>query len=698
MNIKKSIVLRVRIAFLLIFLFSVAVVFRLVKIQVVEGEKWRTMARENLIQYRTVKATRGNIYSDNGSLLATSLPFYKVAFDPTIANDELFYSGIDSLAYHLSSFFRDRSVQEYKRMMINARRSDRRYLILNARTINYQARKELSSWPIFREGRMKGGIIFEKENVRFKPFSTLAKRTVGFMKEDRGAGLEYSFNEILAGRDGEALFRKMAGGNWMPLQGEAEAAPQQGLDIVTTIDINLQDVAESALMRHLQEHDADYGCAVLMEVKTGEIKAMANLTKRNNGAYIEDINYAVGNQGLTEPGSTFKLASMIALLEDAKLDPTDSVDTGEGVYEFYDKKMTDSKPGGYGKITLNHAFEKSSNIAVSRLVDEHFGHQPQKFLDYIHKFGLDEPTGFHMVGEAVPYIKKINDKSWSGISLPWMSIGYELKLSPLHTLTFYNGVANNGRMIRPVIVKKVKSADDIIREYKTEVIRDRICSDETLKKVRMMLEGVVQRGTANNINDADYRIAGKTGTALKIKDGKYIRSYYTSFVGFFPAEKPKYSCIVVIDNPKGFKQYGSDVAAPVFKEIADKVYSGDLDLHLPMARKGRANEGVFPRIRSGYIEDLSLICNEMGIANHTKAPSAEFVSAKIVDNSIHWQPGTRFQDMVPNVKGMRLRDALYLLENSGLKVKYSGAGRVAEQSLEPGARVVKGGVIYIRLS
>ncbi|MFN6945246.1 MAG: penicillin-binding protein [Cytophagaceae bacterium] len=701
MNIKKSIVLRVRIAFLLIFIFSVAIIWKLVKIQVVEGEKWRELAKENVIQYRLVKATRGNIYSDNESLLATSLPFYKVAFDPTIARDDIFDAGIDSLSLKLSTYFRDRSSEEYKRKIINARKANRHYLVLNKEEmVNFQTKKMMSQWPIFREGRMKGGVIFEKADLRFRPFSTLAKRTIGFVNEEyKGAGLEFSFNEILAGRDGEALFRRMAGGNWKPLEGEPDAAPKQGYDIVTTLDVNLQDVAESALLRHLQDHDADYGCVVLMEVATGEIKAMANLTKKKDGVYREDYNYAVGDQGLTEPGSTFKLASVIALLEDAKLNPTDSVDTGEGVFEFYDQVMTDSKPGGYGKITIKEAFEKSSNIAVSRLVNEHFGHQPQKFLDRIHRLGLDEPIGFQMAGEAIPYIKKTNDKRWSGITLPWMSIGYELQLSPLQTLTFYNGIANNGKVIKPIIVKKVKFADDVIEVFETSVIKDQICSKETLAKVRGMLEGVVERGTASNINNSVYRIAGKTGTVKKLVNGRYMKNYYTSFVGYFPAERPKYSCIVVIDNPKGYKQYGSDVAAPVFKEIADKVFASDLELQFPVSRKQYiVQEGIFPRVRAGHVEDLSLICNELGVSNHISKKVDDWVVAKIVDNSIHWQKRNSVQGLVPDVSGMRLRDALYVLENSGLRVKYTGSGRVVEQSQSPGATILKGSQIVIRLS
>jgi cell division protein FtsI (penicillin-binding protein 3) len=669
----------------------------MVKVQTVDGERWRKLAQENIMQYRVVKATRGNIYSDNGSLLATSLPFYKLAIDPARIDSKIYREGIDSLTILLSSYFKDKSKEEYRRKIEDARTSNKRYLILNHTMVNYQVKKQMSKWPILREGRSKGGVVFEKVEKRFKPFSYLAMRTIGFVNEDnKGAGLEYSFNKYLAGRNGEALFRKMAGGNWKPIHDESEVRPKQGIDIQTTIDINLQDVAESSLLKHLAEHDADKGCVILMEVGTGEIKAMANLGKLKDGGYTEIYNYGVGNEGLTEPGSTFKLASMIALFEDSNIQLTDSIDTGKGTFEFYDKSMTDSKPGGYGKITVQEAFENSSNIAVSRLINDHFHLKPQKFLDYIFQMGLSEKIGFQMEGEAAPYIKKPGDKSWSGITLPWMSIGYELKLSPLHTLTFYNGVANNGKVIQPIIVKEVKVADVTIEKYETKVLNDKICSDRTLSMVKAMLEGVVERGTAKNISNAIYKIAGKTGTAQRIVDKRYTQTHYTSFVGYFPADKPKYSCIVVIDNPKGYKLYGSDVAAPVFKEIADKIYARDLDLHKP-AVKVLAQEGVFPVIRSGYYEDLRYICNQMSISNHMNSEEDEWVFASVSDNSVLWNKKEVIKNLMPNVTGMRLRDALYILENMGLKVKVSGTGRITEQSIAPGTRIGKGNQVNLMM-
>lgn len=698
MNIKKSIVLRARIAFLAVLVFSLAVVYRLVKVQVVDGEKWRKMAQENVMQYKVVKATRGNIYSDNGSLLATSLPFYKIALDPAEIDDKVFKEGLDSLCLLLSNYFKDRSPKEYERRIRDAKAENRRYMMLNHTMVNYQTKKMMSQWPVFREGRIKGGVIFEKVEKRFRPFSYLAMRTIGFVNEDNnGVGLEKSFNEYLAGRDGEALFRKMAGGNWKPVHDETEVRPKQGVDIQTTIDINLQDVAESSLLRHLTLHDADKGCVILMEVQTGEIKAIANLGKLASGGYTEIYNYAVGNEGLTEPGSTFKLASMIALFEETNVQLTDTVDTGNGIYKFYDRNMVDAKPGGYGKITVQEVFEKSSNVGTSILINEHFGVKPQKFVDYIYNMRLAEPINFQLKGEAIPYIKKQSDRSWSGITLPWMSIGYELKLAPIHTLTFYNAVANGGKMIQPIIVKEVKSADQSLEKFKTKVLKEKICSDRTLEMVKIMLEGVVERGTARNINNTVYKIAGKTGTAQIIENRQYTKNYYTSFVGYFPADRPKYSCIVVIDNPKGFNRYGADVAAPVFKEIADKIYARDLDMHAPLEKPVVTVHGVFPVIKAGYFQDLRLICNEMSISNHLKSEEEDWVEAKASQNAVFFDKRQAIKDKMPEVTGMRLRDALYILENLGLTVSFSGNGRIVHQSVSPGANISKGAQVYLTL-
>lgn len=695
MSIKRSILLRVRIAFLVVSLFALALFFRMAEIQFVEGEKWKAMAEEINLQYKTVPAVRGNIYAEDGSLLATSLPFYRVAFDPSIASDELMESSVDSLSMLLSRFFGDHSPVEYKRRILNARAKGRQYLILNRDKINYLSKKEMEKWPVFREGKYGGGVIFEKVNERYKPFSFLGARTIGHINENnKGAGLEYSFNEYLAGRDGKGLFQKMVGSYWKPIYDGTQVKPVAGYDIVSTIDVNIQDVAQSSLMKALIEHEADYGSAVVMEVKTGEIKAISNLTRYENGNYGESYNHAVG--GLTEPGSTFKLASVIALMEEVHLNLNDSIDAGDGKYEFYDRVMTDHEYGGYGMISFKDAFSHSSNIAISRWVNHHFGLKPERFVNYIQSMGLSDRVGFQIKGEGMPYIKRPGDKSWSGVSLPWMSIGYELKLTPIQVLAFYNAVANDGKMIQPIIVKSVKQADKDVETYESGVLNEQICSRETLEKVKVMLESVIEEGTASNIKNSYYKIAGKTGTAQKLKNGRYTRQYYTSFVGYFPADAPKYSCIVVIDDPKGFQRYASSVAAPVFKNIADKIYATDLEIHEPLPEQFAREEGVFPVIQAGRYDDLQTVMKTLAI-EHEPTDAAEWVRAERAGNKVSWNESTTSFEYIPDVRGMTMRDAIFLLENRGLKVDYQGNGRVLKQSQQPGNKVIKGSKINLQL-
>jgi cell division protein FtsI (penicillin-binding protein 3) len=688
--------LRVRIAFLLICLFALSAIGRIVHLQTAEDNKWAKLGNEIDLQYKTVQATRGNIYSDNGSLLATSLPFYRLAFDPTIADEALYRAKVDSLCRLLSRHFGDYSATHYKRKIHNARLSGRQYIILNRQVVQYQHKKMMMEWPIFREGRLGGGIIFEKVDRRVRPFSYLGYRTIGFVNDNNdGAGLEYSFNRELAGVDGKALYQKMAGGAWRPLFDGSEIRPQEGLDIETTIDVNLQDVTESALLSALKEHGADYGCAVVMEVHTGEIKAISNLTfSEKHRDYREIYNYAV--QGLHEPGSTFKLLSMIALLDKAGIELTDSIDTGDGAYRFYNSVMRDHKPGGFGRLSVREVFEYSSNIGISKLVYDHFEADPESFLKELSAMGIDKPLGFQMVGEGVPVIKSTGDKSWSGTTLPWMSIGYEVQVTPLQMLAVYNAVANGGKMIKPIIVKNVRKADQIIESYSTSNLTRSICSKRALKDIQSLLIGVVENGTASNIRNPHYRIAGKTGTAQKIVDGRYTRQYNTSFVGYFPAGRPRYSCIVVIDSPKGFRQYASSVAAPVFKEIADKIYSKDLDLHAPVPVEETAAAGVFPLIRSGRRADLDLVCSELNIP-HKSTVESEWVHTDIDDNAVLWTTNEIAPEVVPDVLGMTLRDAIFLLENLGLEVSYKGRGRVVTQSLPPGTRTAQHNRIILNL-
>ncbi len=429
---------------------------------------------------------------------------------------------------------------------------------------------------------------------------------------------------------------------------------------------------------------------------TGEIKAIANLGRVDSLRYVEKYNYIVGSEGLTEPGSTLKLASMMALFEGTSVKPTDSVETGNGKYKFYESTMTDVKYGGYGTITVQEAFEKSSNIGISKLVNQHFGTDPQKFINYLYDYGLGTALKFQIKGAAHPYIKDRSDPTWSGTTLPWMSIGYELKVSPLNILTFYNAVANDGKMIEPMLVKKILRGNNLVKEFQPRVLSQKICSDKTLKYVQDMLEGVVERGTAKGIRDDDYKIAGKTGTAQKLVNKEYSQTYYSSFVGYFPADKPKYTCIVVIDNPKGVNQYGGEVAAPVFKEIADKIYVRDFEIHEPIPQV-KADSTIFPVIRSGYFHDLDMICDRLGINTVVDKSIEDWVTTTTHTAKVEWVNNDIKKGTIPNVVGMTLRDAMYLLESNHFEVRYEGVGRVVEQSIPAGRSAERNTVITLKL-
>ncbi|WP_369811283.1 penicillin-binding protein [Hymenobacter convexus] len=704
-SVKKSIVTRVRLAFLGVAVFSCAIFWKATKIQFQEGARWRALEQERRISYQPVPATRGNIYSDNESIMATSLPFYRVAWDPGVVDDEVFKANVDSLAWHLSHFFGDRSVQEYRRRLVNAHSAKEpalRYIRLNSRQINFQEKKQLANWPIFRAKRNRGGAIFEKVDKRFRPFGGLAQRTIGFVNEDKhGAGLEYTFEQSLAGKAGEALFERVPGGV-KPVFDGTEVKPLPGYDVKTTLDINLQDVAENALYKSLVDNNAQYGCVILMEVATGEIKAVANLGKASDDTYKEDYNYAFADQGRTEPGSTFKLASMMALFEarpNVTLD--DMVDTGNG--RMYVGGAVKSDSHGYGRITVQQVFEKSSNIGVAKLVDKYFSGNPTEYTDYLKKFGLDKPLGFQMAGEALPYVKDPKDRSWSRTSLTTMSIGYELKLAPLQTLAFYNAVANGGVKVQPMIVREIKQADQVLQRNEPRVLNPKICSDATLAKVKSMMEGVVLAGTARSIRPKDYSIAGKTGTAWKFKNGQYTKTYSTSFCGYFPADKPKYSCIVVVDSPRNGRIYGADVAAPVFREVADKCMARDLLSQRPLLAKARLNKSHVPLVRAGMQDELALVCQKLGLSGNTQATGGEEWVRAASDTAFHARTVALVVNpvragRVPQVRGLSLRDALFLLENRGLHVRAVGTGRVREQSLEVGAPIKRGDIITLSLA
>lgn len=698
MGIRNSILLRVRFAFLLIVVMAAAILVRISDLQFVERDKWEKAGKANRVKVRRVDATRGNILADDGSLLATSIPFYKLAFDPCVSNDSIFNSGIDSLSYLLSRYFKEKSASEYDSILRTARKKKRRYLILSHKLVKHQDKKHIDNWPIFRQGRHTGGLIFTKYEKRFRPFEELGRRTIGFISKDEkaqftGRGLEFSFNKDLAGTDGEALFQRVSGNQWKPLDDGAQVRAENGLDIQTTINMDIEEHAHNVLEQALIDNDANFGTVLLMEVKTGEIKAIVNLGKNSKGEYIEDFNYAI--QGVMEPGSTFKSASMLALLEEYDIDLQDSVNTGDGKYMFYDECiMTDAHYNGFGMLSVEEVIEKSSNIGISKLVFKYFREDPERFMHYLDRFNLTSTIGFQMEGEGKPYINRPGDPNWSGCSLPWISIGYEVETSPLQMLTFYNAIANNGKMVEPRIVKRVLRGNDVVAEYGVRTINKKISSDRSLKAMQGMLKKVVDSGTARKINTTEFEIAGKTGTTQKVKEGAYTKNYFTSFVGYFPADAPRYSMIVAIDEPKGAKRYGGDVCAPVFLDIAEVVYARttERDIHFV----DNENAKAFPYIKAGNYNDLLLLSDAFDIQQVSENTS-QWVKTKVMGDTIAWVNAKVKKGRMPDVRGMTLRDAMYLIETEGATVHSSGNGRVVQQSITPGGRINSRTNVYLKL-
>lgn len=698
MSIRTNILLRVYLAFGVIVLLALAVVVQLCRVQFIEGEKWQAMSDSLSTRYVNVDAARGNIFSVDGSLLATSVPEYELRMDMLaggIVEDELFYSKVDSLAQKMASFFKDKSAREYSRIFRSARREGMRYLLVKRR-VSFQELKKIRKFPLFNLGKYTSGLIVIQKNKRILPFRSLAARTIGYKNEnvDNAVGLEGAYADYINGESGKRLVHRIAGGVWMPVNEEEEVSPKDGADIISTIDVNFQDVAQEALRKQLIKSNADHGTVILMEVTTGEVRAVANFSKVADGEYQEKFNYAIaGNQ---DPGSTFKVASYMALLEDNKVDTNTLVSTG--TYKIPGHLIKDSH-GSIGVVTVKRAFEESSNAAIAQLVNTAYHGNQSQFTDHLYDWHLNEKLGLQIPGEAQPVVKNPGNKSWNkNMTLPQMAYGYEMQLTPLKMLSFYNAIANNGKYLAPIFVKEIRRLGNTIEKFEARVINEKICSDETLSKMQIMLEGVITEGTGKRIiYNPLYRIAGKTGTA-QVADGnrgyRAKRKYQASFCGYFPADNPKYSLIVVINDPKN-GYYGAAVAGPVFREIADKVYSSDLDMNqtLPIRFVGNTQ---MPKSKAGYRKATQEVYKKLNV-KALFAANTEFVNAIDTNNGIALeeiksQPGT-----VPPTLGMGMRDALYLLGNAGYKVVAKGSGTVIRQSVDAGSRIPKGSRIIIEL-
>lgn len=655
---KKNILNRLYLLTGFLFLFAAGVTYKLIDIQFVKGDFYRKKAEERTVRNFEIKANRGNVYTSDGSLLATSVSKFDIRMDAVTVSNENFEKNIKGLSKALSKML-GKSESFYENYIRKARKNKNRYLFIT-RNLSYNEYMKIKEFPIFNLGTYKGGIIAEQRTVREHPIGKIAQRAVGYDDYRGRVGIEGNFHEFLQGKSGKRLKQKIAKGQWKPLNDNNEVEPVDGKDIITTIDLNIQDIAHHALLEQLQKYEADHGTVVVMETKTGEVKAISNLGRNKKGHYYERLNYAVGESH--EPGSTFKIMSMVVALEDKVIDTSTIVDCEKGKYKVYDRTVRDSHKGGYGKISAAKVIEVSSNIGIVKIIEEHYGDNPQKFIDGLKKMEIGNILKLPIKGEGIPSLPDPKDKKkWYGTSLAWMTHGYGVRLTPMQTLTFYNAIANNGEMVKPRFIKEIRTQDHLITKFDKEVINPKICSQQTINKVKEMMRNVVKRGTASNIYNKNYELAGKTGTCQT----EYWTSktqYISSFSGYFPADNPQYSCIVVIHKPnKKIGYYGADVAGPVFKQIAHKIYT-----------------------------ETPLLVEIKGIDKNPQGINSQYDS--------YYKIANKETQKMPNVKNMTGMDAVALLENLGVKVKFTGTGKVVFQSVKPGKELNKNVTVQLKLS
>lgn len=700
MGIRKTIISRIAIVYFVLLLFGAVVVFKMISVQQIKTKKWQKIEANLSKNTIIVEPNRGNICADDGSVLATSVPGYYVRIDLASEGVKRVYNNeSDSLAFYLSSMFKDGSKQQYNNKLNAAYRNKNRGFMLTPRKVDYTELQKIKKFPILRRGRFGGGLIIKQENKRITPLGMLALRTIGSL--NKGAyggvhgpigytGLEDAYEPYLKGINGIS-YKQNISGRWVT---RTEIEPEAGMDIITNINVKMQDIAESALYKQLHKSSADWATAILMEVQTGEIKAIVNLGKGNNDYYEKD-NYALGARGCYEPGSTFKLVSLMAALEDGVVDTSDVFDTGNGVWYNNGRTIKDSH--AYGKITVKQIFEKSSNIGTAMVITSKYKNNPRKYVDRVYSFGVNKALGLEIKGEGQPYFKYPGDADWWGTTLGSMAYGYDTKMTPLQILNFYNSVANNGKMIKPQLVKEIRDNGALVKQYNIEVLNPMIASKETIGKAQKMLEGVCKFGTGRAVNSKYFKVAGKTGTArVATSSAGYSNGMYlASFVGYFPVDNPKYSMIVTFNNPRN-SYYGASVAGPVFKEIAEKVF----------ALQGFVNESVqetnesekLPDVKKGKSEDILRIAKDLHLKNVQGKPDSQMASASKQDSVVVLSNIKIPAGKVPDVTGMGASNAIFLMENAGLKVKVKGVGKVKQQSLTPGSNYRAGQTVYLTLS
>ncbi|MBV7441533.1 transpeptidase family protein [Weeksellaceae bacterium TAE3-ERU29] len=651
---KKNILIRGYIISFGLVLIAIGISYKLFALQLNPKERLRfeEFAERTNFREAVIPAQRGNLYAADGSLLATSVMFYDIAIDGKAMRQDLIDSKLNQLADSLNNMF-GKPANYYAKLILKAKADNKQYVRI-ARGLNYHELNRIRTFPIFSSGQIKGGLIIEGRLVRERSVKDIGARTLGYVKNDTlKVGLEGAYNELLAGKDGKRLEQRMGGGNWKPISVNTEVNAEEGYDVVTTIDIGLQNVAYNALYNQLVDYEADHGCVVVMDVKTGEVRAIANLTRLQDGNYADIQNFAVGEAN--EPGSTIKTFSLLAALKEGVIDTATYVETGNGRARLFGRTISDSH--GYGTINVGDVLAKSSNIGTAKLITANYQDKPKEFLNIITKeWKMGQPLGVDIPGEADPYFPDPDDKSWSKQSLSSVSFGYESKITPLQILTFYNGIANNGKMLKPLFVKEIRNKGEVLKKFEPQVRVEKMAQDTTIVKIQKMLAGVVKSGTGKFLYNPEYPAAGKTGTARAEYWVKGPIQYRASFCGYFPAEAPKYSCIVVVHKPsrkKGF--YGGSVAGPVFKAIMDYVYINTPKNFVP---------------------------------EHQKSTKQTFGHRDLeIKNNI-----------IPNLKGAAAYEVIPMLENAGLNVSYAGVGKVVSQSIPAGTKIKKGNKIKLELS
>jgi cell division protein FtsI (penicillin-binding protein 3) len=706
LDIKKDILWRVHLCFLGIIALGAVVIARAFYIQRVQGDYWRSMSNKQHLKYIDIDAERGTIYSEDGNMLSTSIPVFDIYIDFAAdglreKNGKRFYQHLDSLSINLANLFKDDNAASYRKILLKAYKKRARYFALKKK-ISFEEYQQLREFPLVKQGRNKSGFIVEVRDNRVNPYVLLANRTIGLSRGDtsKNVGLERSYDSVLKGQTGQRLMRYMAG-TYVPVDG-AEIDPQNGKDIITTIDTYIQDVAENALLKMMSENNSLHGTCIVMEVKTGKIKAIANLGKRPDGDYIEDYNYGLGRR--TEPGSVFKLATLLSLLEDKFVDTSTIVDCEGGQKSFYGLRIRDSHLGT-GAITVKEAFAQSSNVAFAKLADQYYHNQPELFYKHLHNLRLDELTGIDIVGAAAPLVKKPTSKYWTKTTIPFMAHGYEELLTPLHLLMVYNAVANDGKMMKPYLVNSVNEMGVELQSFKPEVLVEKICSDETLGKLKGCLLAVVENehGTGRALKSDLYRFAAKTGTAVSAMDNrgynKGNKIYQSAFMGFFPFDNPQYSIAVVIQNGSESKlAYGGVVSGPVFKEVADRLFASKV-ANEPFGQFQKTPDSSLYKFY-GMKKDVNQILGVFNYKETDNEKSAKWSTTFLQNGNAQVMADNILtaKDKVPDVTGMGLKDAVYLLENRGLKVLASGRGKVIFQSLAQNSDFNKGQSIKIELN